>query len=192
MENNPIVTPVIGASYCACAVCRLACVLLTFRLAESSDLPTLVALRDSAARWMASEGIDQWRVGEMTEDHFRKRMAEGEIWVATHQESGVVGAFELWWDDERTWGPQPPIAGYVHRLMTDRAAAPRGTGRAMLAAAEERIVAAGRRLARLDCAAHNAGLRRYYAGAGYREVGEQPLTLGSRYPVTLFEKELTA
>ncbi|WP_117211319.1 GNAT family N-acetyltransferase [Allorhizocola rhizosphaerae] len=172
-------------------VCRLACVLLTFRLAEPSDAPALVALRDSAARWMAAEGIDQWRVGEMTEEHFRKRVAEDEVWVA-ETDGRIVGAFELWWSDERAWGPQPPIAGYVHRLMTDREAAPRGTGRAMLATAEERIVAAGRRLARLDCAAHNAGLRRYYAGAGYREVGEQAQTLGSRYPVTLLEKELTA
>ncbi len=165
--------------------------LLTFRAVDEADLSTLVALRDAAARWMAAEGIDQWRPGEMTEEHFRKRMAEGEIWVAMH-ELAVVGAFELWWVDERTWGPQPPIAGYIHRLMTDRESAPRGTGRAMLTAAEERIVAAGRHLARLDCAAHNAGLRRYYVSAGYREVGHQPLTLGSRYPVTLLEKELAA
>ena len=164
---------------------------LAYRLAEEPDLPTLVALRDAAARWMAGGGIEQWRPGELTEDHFRERMRAGEVWVATAGPDGrVVGAWELWWDDERTWGPQPPVAGYVHRLMVDRDNAPRGTGRALLAAAEDRIAATGRPLARLDCAAHNMRLRRYYGDSGYVEVGHQPLTLGSRYPVTLLEKRL--
>jgi protein-tyrosine phosphatase len=164
---------------------------LVFRRATEADLPTLVALRDSAARWMAATGIEQWRPGELSEEHFRAVMREGEVWVATGATDGrVAGAWELWWSDERTWGPQPPVAGYLHRLMIDRDNPLRGTGRAMLAAAEERIAAAGRSLARLDCAAHNARLRRYYVDAGYREVGHQPHRGGSLYPVTLFEKEL--
>lgn len=76
--------------------------------------------------------------------------------------------------------------------MIDRDHAPRGLGRLLLSAAEKRIVAAGRSVARLDCAAHNLRLRRYYLDSGYREVGHQPLCLGSRYPVTLFEKHLAA
>jgi protein-tyrosine phosphatase len=162
-----------------------------FRRATESDLPTLVELRDSAARWLAGAGIEQWRPGEMTADHFRAVMRDGEVWVATDGPGGrVVGAWEIWWEDERTWGPQPAPAGYIHRLMIDHENPVRGTGRAMLTAAEERIAAAGRSLARLDCAAHNPRLRRYYTDAGYREVGHQPHRLGSRYPVTLFEKEL--
>jgi ribosomal protein S18 acetylase RimI-like enzyme len=164
---------------------------LTYRPAQEPDLSRLVALRDAAARWMARGGIEQWRPGELTEDHFRNRMKQGEVWVAAYGIDGrVVGAWELWWDDERTWGPQPPVAGYVHRLMVDRDSAPRGTGRALLAAAENRIVVVGRRLARLDCAAHNSRLRRYYGDAGYLEVGHQQLSLGSPYPVTLLEKQL--
>lgn len=164
---------------------------LVFRRATEADLPTLVALRESAARWMTASGIEQWRPGEMSEDHFRAVMLEGEVWVAIGEADGrVAGAWELWWSDVRTWGPQPPVAGYIHRLMIDHDNPLRGTGRAMLTAAEQRIAATGRSLARLDCAAHNARLRRYYADAGYTEVGEQPNRSGSRYPVTLFEKEL--
>jgi protein-tyrosine phosphatase len=164
---------------------------LVFRRATEADLPTLVALRDSAARWMAATGIEQWRPGEMGEDHFRAVMREGEVWVATGEsDPRIAGAWELWWSDEGAWGPQPPVAGYIHRLMIDHENPLRGTGRAMLAAAEERIAAAGRSLARLDCAAHNARLRRYYADAGYTEVGEQRHRAGFRYPVTLFEKQL--
>jgi protein-tyrosine phosphatase len=162
-----------------------------FRRATETDLPMLVALRDAAARWMAGAGIDQWRPGERTEEDFRAAMSEAEVWVATRGSGGrIAGTFELWWDDERTWGLQPPHAGYIHRLMIDHENPLRGTGRAMLGAAESRIAETGRHLARLDCAAHNLRLRRYYTDAGYREVGHQHNRLGSRYPVTLFEKSL--
>lgn len=165
---------------------------LGFRLAEHSDASLLVRLRDGAARWMQEHGIDQWKPGEMGEDHFRARMAEGEVWLAENR-GQVVGGWELWWTDESAWGVRPPDAGYVHRLMVDRAAAPRGAGGAMLAEAERRIAAAGRRWARLDCVAGNERLRGWYEEAGYTVVGEQPLKQGGKggpYAVTLLEKAL--
>lgn len=171
----------------------------TFRLAEGddgTDLPVLVGLYDAAARWMQESGIDQWKPGGKDREHFRLRIAEGEVWLA---EAGgrTVGAYELWWSDEPAWGPRPPEAGYIHRLMVDRGRAPAGTGRAMLAHAERRIAEAGREWARLDCLASNPRLRTYYEGAGYTVVGEQPYKEdgdngGSPYAVTLLEKRLTA
>lgn len=88
---------------------------------------------------------------------------------------------------------RPPDAGYVHRLMVDRTAAPRGLGRAMLDRAERRIAEEGRPYARLDCVADNPRLRGYYEGAGYTVVGEQPHKQGGKgspYAVTLLEKAL--
>ncbi|MEW2128961.1 tyrosine-protein phosphatase [Streptomyces sp. NPDC005435] len=167
---------------------------LDFRRADERDLPTLVRLRDDAARWQIGRGIDQWKPGGLGEDHFRARLADGEVWLATLGPGGpVAGAWELWWDDPAAWGPQPPTAGYVHRLMTDRRTAPPGTGRLLLAEAERRIAAAGRTLCRLDCLADNARLRQYYEAAGYEVVGEQSAKdggLGSPYAVTLLEKRL--
>lgn len=160
------------------------------RLADFSDAPALVRLRDDTARRLAARGVQQWQPGEKDEEHFRRRMTEGEVWLA---EIGgtLAGAWELWWEDEAAWGPQPPVAGYVHRLMT-AGGAPRGTGARLLAAAEERIAGYGRRYSRLDCSARNARLRDYYLAAGYTVVGEQPATEGggSPYPVTLLEKRL--
>lgn len=167
---------------------------LDFRPARDADAPALVRLRDDAARWMQANGIVQWKPGELGEDHFRRRMAEGEVWLA--EASGrAVGGWELWWNDPAAWGVRPADAGYVHRLMVDRAAAPPGAGRTMLAEAERRIAEAGRAYCRLDCVSTNPRLRAYYESAGYTVVGEQPLKdggLGSRYAVTLLEKELTA
>ncbi|WP_323379539.1 GNAT family N-acetyltransferase [Streptomyces durbertensis] len=154
----------------------------------------MVALRDGAARWQLARGIDQWKPGELGEDHFRRRLVEGEVWLASLGEAGpVVGAWELWWEDPGAWGEQPPVAGYVHRLMVDRELAPRGTGRLMLERAERRIAAAGRELCRLDCVAHNPRLREYYVAAGYTVVGEQSAKQGKdgkSYAVTLLEKRL--
>ncbi|MGW8397642.1 GNAT family N-acetyltransferase [Streptomyces lydicus] len=168
---------------------------ITFRLAEDGpDVAVLVELYDAAARWMQASGIAQWRPGGKSEEHFRLRMKEGEVWLA---EAGgrTAGAYELWWDDEPAWGPQPPVAGYVHRLMVDRERAPAGTGRAILAHAERRIAEADREWARLDCLASNPRLRTYYEGAGYTVVGEQSGKQdedngGSPYAVTLLEKRL--
>ncbi|KUL51488.1 GNAT family N-acetyltransferase [Streptomyces sp. NRRL S-1521] len=166
---------------------------LTFRSADESDTATLTGLYDGAARWMLEQGIDQWKPGGKDERHFRRLIASGagEVWLAL--EGGEVsGACEVWWDDEAAWGPQPPVAGYVHRLMVRRGARP-GTGREMLAAAERRVAAAGRTLCRLDCVASNPRLRTYYEGAGYTVVGELPGKVaadGGTYGVLLLEKPL--
>ncbi|WP_326692014.1 MULTISPECIES: GNAT family N-acetyltransferase [unclassified Streptomyces] len=167
---------------------------LSFRQADENDLPELVRLRDAAARWQIERGIDQWRPGELGRSHFQARLDDGEVWVATlGLEGPIAGAWELWWDDLAAWGEQPPTAGYVHRLMTERETAPPGAGRIMLAEAERRISASGRAICRLDCLADNARLRRYYEDAGYAVVGEQPAKNGDggkRYGVTLLEKQL--
>jgi protein-tyrosine phosphatase len=165
---------------------------LSVRRADEADVPVLVGLRDAAARWQIGRGIDQWKPGELGDDHFRARLADGEVWLATLGPGGpVAGAWELWWADPAAWGTRPGAAGYVHRLMTDRGTAPPGTGLRMLAEAERRIADAGLDLCRLDCLADNAGLRAYYAAAGYTVVGEQPAKSGGpkgSYAVTLLEK----
>ncbi|MFD7531110.1 MULTISPECIES: GNAT family N-acetyltransferase [unclassified Streptomyces] len=166
---------------------------LRFRLADDTDLPTLVRLRDDAARWMLARGISgQWQPGELDEDHFRRIMASGEVWIA-EADGRPAGAWELWWADEDAWGPQPPVAGYVHRLMVDHTAARPGTGRRLLRAAEQRVAAAGRAFVRLDCLAGNAALSAYYVNDGYRVVGhkagkQQPG--GAPKSFTLLEKAL--
>ncbi|MEU8824640.1 class I SAM-dependent methyltransferase [Streptomyces sp. NPDC048636] len=166
---------------------------LSFRRADERDLPALVGLRDEAARWQLAHGIDQWKPGELGTEHFRARLREGEVWIATLGRQGpIAGAWELWWDDPAAWGPQRPDAGYVHRLMTDRRVAPPGTGQRMLAEAEARIAATGRTFCRLDCLAGNSRLREYYETAGYKVMGERSKDggLGHIYPVTLLEKPL--
>ncbi|MEU1514789.1 tyrosine-protein phosphatase [Streptomyces sp. NPDC005811] len=164
----------------------------TFRRATPAEAPLLVRLRDTAALWQLAHGIDQWKPGEKNETHFRDRMESGEIWLS-HTDTSVTGAYELWWSDPAAWGPRPPDAGYIHRLMTTPYTAPPATGRALLTHAESRIAAANRPYARLDCLSSNPRLRTYYETAGYTVVGEQREKTdgpGSPYAVTLLEKRL--
>lgn len=144
---------------------------------------------------MLAQGITgQWQPGELDEGHFRQVMTSGEVWVAEAADR-LVGAWELWWADEDAWGPQPPLAGYVHRLMVERTNAPPGTGQLLLQAAERRVAAAGRAWVRLDCLAGNARLNSYYLNAGYRVVGHKagkPQPGGIRKSFTLLEKAVSA
>jgi ribosomal protein S18 acetylase RimI-like enzyme len=167
---------------------------LRFRLAADADLASVVGLRDDAARWMLTRGVTgQWRPGELGADHFRRVMQNGEVWLA-EAAGRVVGAWELWWEDEDAWGPQPSTAGYVHRLMVDHGSVPPGTGRQLLRVAERRVAEAGRPLVRLDCLADNAPLNAYYLSAGYRVAGRKegkPQPSGAPKSFTLFEKSLS-
>ncbi|MFG2894767.1 GNAT family N-acetyltransferase [Streptomyces sp. NPDC048248] len=166
---------------------------LRFRLADETDLPALVRLRDDAARWMLAQGVTgQWRPGELGGDHFRRIMESGEVWLAEAADR-AVGAWELWWEDEGAWGPQPPTAGYVHRLMVDHGSVPPGTGRELLRVAERRVAEAGREWVRLDCWAGNARLHTYYLKAGYQVVGRKegkPQPGGEPKSFTLLEKSV--
>ncbi|MET9076974.1 GNAT family N-acetyltransferase [Streptomyces sp. NPDC004232] len=166
---------------------------LRFRLADDADIATVVRLRDDAARWMLAQGVSgQWQPGELGAGHFRRVMESGEVWVAEAADR-MVGAWELWWEDKDAWGPQPPTAGYVHRLMVDHSSVPPGTGRHLLRAAERRVAEAGRELVRLDCLAGNARLNAYYLNAGYQVVGHKegkPQPGGMPKSFTLLEKSI--
>ncbi|MFD5697001.1 GNAT family N-acetyltransferase [Streptomyces lasiicapitis] len=166
---------------------------LRFRLADDADLAAVVRLRDDAARWMLAQGITgQWQPGELGEGHFRRIMKNGEVWLA-EAAGRVVGAWELWWEDEDAWGPQPPTAGYVHRLMVDHNRVPAGTGRQLLRVAERRVAEAGRPLVRLDCLAGNTRLTTYYLNAGYQVAGRKegkPQPGGTVKSFTLLQKSV--
>lgn len=166
---------------------------LRVRPAAEADLAALVRLRDDAALRLLARGVTgQWRPGELDEDHFRRVMAHGEVWLA-EADGLLAGAWELWWEDEDAWGPQPPVAGYVHRLMVNRATTAPGTGRLLLDAAERRVAEAGRTRVRLDCLAGNTQLNAYYLDAGYRVVGHKagkPQPGGTPKSFTLMEKQL--
>lgn len=143
---------------------------------------------------MLERGIRQWYPGEVGVPEFRRHVREAQVWLADADSSvpRPVGAFELHWSDVSTWNETGADrqAGYVHRLMTDRASAPRGLGLELLRAAEGMVAGAGRRLLRLDCVVGNPALRAYYQAAGFREMGTRRFADGARSDVVLWEKSV--
>lgn len=164
---------------------------LTVRSATLSDLPTILEVLTEAARWGWARGIENWWPIPYPADRVRPGIERGEFVVG--ERSGlVVGTLRLSKEDPRTWGEQPPVAGYVHQLAVRRSLQGEGIGKAMLEWAAVTVRAWGRSKLRLDCLATNESLVRYYRELGFREVGRIPSPLpGELRDSLLLEKDLT-
>jgi len=77
-----------------------------------------------------------------------------------------AGTFVLRWSDERIWGRDDNGAGYLHRLAIAPGEKGRGTGVALIGAAEEAVRARDRRWLRLDCNRDNPAAARVLRGPG--------------------------
>nr|WP_241238508.1 GNAT family N-acetyltransferase [Burkholderia gladioli] len=95
-------------------------------------------------------------------------------------EGTPVATFSLVLDEDKHWGPQEPIAGYVHGLSVRKGFNGRGLGSFMLDWCGNKISALNRRFIRLDCAVHNAMLCAYSESLGFIRVGQyaEPKTGG--------------
>lgn len=146
------------------------------RLATAADLAPYLELRDAAARWQLSRGIDQWRPGEWA-GPAAQALAAGELWVLDDPDGppgALLAGWHLQWSDAAVWPEdRGGEAGYVHGLVVGRAAAGRGLGRVLLEHAREQAATAGRPWLRLDCRAANRALRGYYTGLGFTALGER-------------------
>jgi GNAT superfamily N-acetyltransferase len=160
---------------------------LDLQPAVAGDAHDLHALREAAARWLQERGVDQWRPGEVDRATFGAQIAAGE-WFVDRLGGSVRAAVRLLWTDPQFWGARPDDAGYVHGLMIDRRHAGEGLGAASLRWAEEQARAAGKTYLRLDHAAGNGRLARYYSELGFAERGRR--VLDARGPVVLAEKPL--
>jgi GNAT superfamily N-acetyltransferase len=151
---------------------------------------SVLELRDDLARWMLEHDVEQWRPGELPMEWIQTCVSYGWVYVVLHDER-VIASVTIVWNDPLMWGDRPDPAGYIHMLMVERAFAGHGIGRALLAWAEDFIVASGRRLARLDCVRSNRLLRRYYQRAGYALVGYKALPeVEWAFEAALYEKPL--
>ena len=160
---------------------------LTSAVADDAD--ELHALREAAARWLVGQGVRQWQPGEVDIRTIRRQIEGGEWFV--HRRTGrLLAALRFLWSDPLFWGEQPDDAAYVHGLVIDRRHAGEGLGAGALRWAEERARTAGRTYLRLDHAADNARLARYYRERGFIERARREFDAWG--PVLLVEKSLDA
>ncbi len=138
-------------------------------LAVSADLEDVLDILKESARWLASRGINQWRVDGFPRDLIAGDISHGEVYVA-RRERRAAGTFTLQWSDELFWPGTTDAAGYIHRIAVRREA--RGLGVKLLRFAERVTAATGRKLLRLDCFSGNAALCGYYERAGFVRVAD--------------------
>ncbi len=138
-------------------------------LAVPADIDDVLDVLNEAARWLASRGINQWRVDGFPRELIADSISRGEVYVARHDRR-AVGTFTLQWSDELFWPGAAEEAGYIHRVAVRRDA--RGLGVELLKFAERVTAATGRKLLRLDCFSENLALCSYYEGAGFVRVAE--------------------
>lgn len=167
---------------------------LTAEQAALSDLPQITELLLNTARWLQSQGSDQWSGLLRGEDSHRtpEAVRRGDVFVV--KDGAVVAAMvmllrkpsawdiELWGDAERA------NAVYVHRLAINREYAGQGLGGKVLDWVSEGIRFPGVDRIRLDCIASNETLNAFYPRMGYTYVGESSNDLAS---FSKYEKKLT-
>lgn len=153
---------------------------LLLRRAVAEDIPTVFALLNDAAAWLASRGIVQWPAQFDRDDGWRaarieKYVADGYTYLASDL-FGPLGTLTLTPnadpDFAHGWPDGPDHALYVYRMATVRRAAGRGIGALMLDWAADRAARDGYAWLRLDVHRDNPALQGYYERLGFAQVSE--------------------
>lgn len=163
---------------------------VTFRTAGEEDLTAVQELLSSAAEWaLRRTGVSMWPV-PFPADLLEPPLRRGETVLAV-LDGRAAGTFNLAKEDLPAWGPQPPVAGYLHRLAIRPDLTGRGLGVALLREAEARVLRWGRSKLRLDTLASNGRLVRYYRDLGFHEVGRvRAHPAGEEVSLVLLERTL--
>ncbi|MFC9894151.1 GNAT family N-acetyltransferase [Nocardia sp. NPDC127579] len=161
-------------------------------VARAGDAADIVALRDRLARWMVDNAIAQWLPGEYTVEMVRAEVARGE-WFIWREAGALIATVRLIWRDPDFWGADDAEAGYIHGLMVAPEQRGRELGTRVIGFCADHTRARGLTRQRLDTAADNQVLRKYYNAQGFTELREAPLPPWFRGTATvvLFEKDLS-
>jgi GNAT superfamily N-acetyltransferase len=160
--------------------------MLYVRQASSGDAAQVEALLAEVSAWLGNRGISWLRDGP---GPVPERIERGEVWAVRTQPDGpLIATMSL--DevpDPELWGPQPPVALYVHRLAVTRTHSGRGLGALLLDFAADYTARAGWASVRLDCNKSNTRLQAFYAANGFSHV--RTVDLPHRISGALFERE---
>ncbi|GAA3445059.1 GNAT family N-acetyltransferase [Planomonospora venezuelensis] len=161
---------------------------LTLRRATGGDLPAVLALLAETAAWLDARGVRQWPAGGFPAGRIAPLIEEGAMYLVDG-EGGPAATVALdGHADPEFWTAEdgPGSALYVHKLAVARGHSGRGLGEALLDWAGLRVLAAGRRWLRLDCAKDNPGLQGYYRRQGFAHL--RTVDLPHRASGALFQR----
>ena len=165
---------------------------LEIRPARPEHFEVAVDILEQAAGWLQVRGLDGWSPGMFRDPGGRGRrflheaLEAGNLHLAWRG-GRAVATVTVQWDDQLFWPDEPPVAGYVHRLAVANREHGHGLGGDLLAWAEGEAVAGGKAFLRLDCAADDSGIKRYYERAGFLHVRDLSV---ADIRVSLYQKPL--
>ena len=143
------------------------------RAARPCELDAIFGLYEKRVRWMDEEGIRQWNATDYLTAYppayYREEMERGRLLVLCGEDGRPACAAVLHEADDCWADRADDPAMYVHNLAADPAA--RGAGARMLREIEALARSRGAEYLRLDCAADNPALNRYYESLGYESAG---------------------
>jgi ribosomal protein S18 acetylase RimI-like enzyme len=136
--------------------------------------------------WLIAQGItDQW-TEPFPRESLEHLIERGEVYVVSHA-GAIIATFTLTYQaDPELWDDPPDDAGYIRRLVVDRAHAGHNIGGQLLDHAGSLVAATGREWLRLDCAKHNTRLHDYYRSRGFDHLGT--IDLPHRQSGALFQR----
>ena len=151
---------------------------LIHRAADDRDLDAAVEILEEVARWGEATGYPSWEPGQFRSLAGRHRvrvqeaLANGDLYVARvgGEPAATISLFEI---DEVFWPGAPRDALYVHKLAVGRSFGGLGLGGSILRWADERATSKGKAFLRLNCAAEQPRIRRYYEEAGFVHRGDR-------------------
>ena len=152
---------------------------LAVRRAAFVDSEAALTILIKAAHALQARSIPQWTDEQALEREISVDVFYHETYLAfllpNHRRP--VATISLRREPSEAWQrytqPGEPDAFYIHRFAVDPAYAGQGLGRKLLDwISAETVKNHGDVLLRLDCWTGNTRLRRYYAEAGYKYLGE--------------------
>ena len=162
---------------------------LTFNEARATDIPLIADILKDATERKLQHGDTVWGSEGWTDEEIQGTMSESTVYIVREGEH-TAGTVSLQWDDERSWGEQLPVAGYIHRLAIKHEYVGQGLGEIIIDWAAARAREHDRYLLRLDCENSNNQLCAYYEKLGFIKVGIQAISEFGDYVAALYEKHI--
>lgn len=159
----------------------------TIRRARVEDAIALTEIRCEAAAYKHSHGDVVWNRNGWPEEVSRRTL-EIDDWYFIEQNGVPAGAWWLSWQDERHWGPQEPIAVYVHALALRKDCHGIGLGAFALDWCADYARAGHRPYLRLDCDLNNTKLCAYYESRGFNRVATKSTPEFGDYIASLYQR----
>ncbi|MFD0363586.1 GNAT family N-acetyltransferase [Nocardia sp. GCM10030253] len=161
-------------------------------VATPADAVDIAQLRDRLAEWMVGNGIAQWLPGEYPAAVVAEEATRGEWFIWRESLTELTAAVRIVWRDPDFWGADDAEAGYIHGLMVAPEYRGRDLGSRIIQFCADYTLARGVTVQRLDAAADNPVLRKYYGAQGFIEVRETqlPPQFHGTARVVLMEKPL--